>query len=137
MALTFILRIPHGLPAWPSGTVQSVKDVPANQLITITEAPQKQPTNSANVKSPAKYHPTNEHPQLIFFADFDGSGKAQIVEAKSTESALLPVRGRSCSSNAMPVLRERSASFHSFASATLEDISRPQARTSTILPTNL
>ncbi len=69
-----------------------------------------------------KYHPTEEHPQLIFFADFDGSGKTRIVEAKSTDSAMLPVRGRSCSSNAMPTLRDRFETYHSFASAVLEDI---------------
>ena len=80
---------------------------------------------ATNFGNNTKYHPTKEHPQLIFFADFDGSGKTSIVEAKTTESALLPVRGRSCSSNAMPVLAERFESYHSFASAALEEIYSP------------
>ena len=77
---------------------------------------------ASNFGHNTKYHPSPDHPQMIFFHDFDGSGKTRIVEAKSTDSALLPIRGRSCSSNAMPVLRERFDSYHSFASATLEDI---------------
>ena len=69
-----------------------------------------------------KYHPTPEAPQLIFFGDFAGDGISQIVEAKSAVDGLLPTRGRSCSSNAMPFLKERFTSFHSFASATLDQI---------------
>ena len=77
---------------------------------------------ATNYGDNTKYHPSDEHPQLIFFSDFDDSGRTCIVEAKSTDAALLPVRGRSCSSNAMPVLRERFESYDSFAKATLEDI---------------
>ncbi|MCP4192348.1 MAG: hypothetical protein GY768_17180 [Planctomycetaceae bacterium] len=77
---------------------------------------------ASNFGDNIKYHPSHGHPQIIFFNDFDGSGKTRIVEAKSTGTALLPVRGRSCSSNAMPILRERFDSYHSFASATLQDI---------------
>ena len=62
---------------------------------------------------------------MIYFADFDESGKTRIVEAKSTDSAMLPVRGRSCSSNAMPALRDKFETYHSFATATLEEIYSP------------
>ena len=77
---------------------------------------------ATNFGNNTKYHPDDEHPQLIFFADFDRSGKSDIVEAKATSAALLPTRGRSCSSNAMPVLRDRFKTYHSFASAALQDI---------------
>jgi hypothetical protein len=65
-----------------------------------------------------KYHDSAR----IYYGDFDGSGKGQIVEAKVGDGSLLPVRGKSCSQNAMPSLREKFPTFHSFASATLEDI---------------
>ena len=72
-----------------------------------------------------KYHPTEEKPQLCFYGDFDGSGGAQIVEAKTSAAGLLPVRGRSCSSQAMPFLRSKFSTFHAFASASLEEIYPP------------
>jgi hypothetical protein len=76
----------------------------------------------ANFGRNTKYHPSNEHPQYIFYGDFEGTGQTHIVEAKSTGESLLPVRGRSCSSNAMPFLKDRFETYHSFASATLEEI---------------
>ena len=78
-----------------------------------------------------KYHPTVEKPQQIYFGDFDNSGTRRIVEAKKGTSGfgtstdnpgLLPVRGLSCSSNAMPFVREKFPTFHSFAVASLADI---------------
>ncbi len=76
-----------------------------------------------------KYHPSVEKPQQIYFADFDKSGSRRIVEAKQgavakqpDEIALLPVRGLSCSSNAMPFVRKKFPSFHAFAVASLADI---------------
>lgn len=40
-----------------------------------------------------KYHPGFDHPYRIYFADFDGDGHRDIVEAKSKDDHLLPVRG--------------------------------------------
>jgi hypothetical protein len=73
-----------------------------------------------------KYHATEEHPVLIFHGDLDGSGTAQIVEAEYEGDLLFPVRGRSCSSGAMPFIAEKFDSYHSFALASLEDIYTPQ-----------
>ncbi|MCA9148365.1 MAG: VCBS repeat-containing protein [Planctomycetales bacterium] len=72
-----------------------------------------------------KYHPRRDAPQFVFFGDFSGDGNPQIVEAKANGESLLPTRGRSCSSNAMPFLKERFETYHSFASATLEEIYEP------------
>ena len=69
-----------------------------------------------------KYRASPARPAQIFHGDMDGSGRSRIVEAKLAEGLLLPVRGKSCSQNAMPVLRDRFPTFHSFALATLPDI---------------
>ena len=69
-----------------------------------------------------KYSASFEKPELLFYGDLDGSGKAQIVEAKFEGETCLPRRGYSCSTNAMPSLRRRLPTFHSFASRSLEAI---------------
>jgi hypothetical protein len=69
-----------------------------------------------------KYHPTPERPALLYYGDFDGSGKSQLIEAKQTGAGLLPVRGKSCSQDAMPFIREKLPNFHDFAVALLPDI---------------
>lgn len=65
---------------------------------------------------------STEHPQHLFAADFGGVGRIEPVEAKVDDGKLLPVRGRSCSSHAIPFLREKFASYRAFASASLEQI---------------
>lgn len=70
-----------------------------------------------------KYHPSANHPVRLFYGDFDGTGRAQIVEAKErADGQWLPVRGKSCSQNAMPFLRQKFPTFHQFASASLQEI---------------
>jgi len=69
-----------------------------------------------------KYHPTPEKPQLIYYGDFAGDGEQHIVEAKMSGKTILPVRGKSCSTNAMPHLARKFGTFHQFAQASLEDI---------------
>jgi hypothetical protein len=74
-----------------------------------------------------KYHPKPGHPVRVYYGDFDGTGTPQVVEAKVTgEGALLPVRGKSCSQNAMPFLRDKFPKFRQFASATLDQIYTPE-----------
>jgi len=45
-----------------------------------------------------------------------------LVEAHSEGDRLVPVRGRSCSSHAMPFLKQKFGSYASFAQSSLEDI---------------
>ncbi len=74
-----------------------------------------------------KYHPGPGHPARVYYADFDGSGSPQVVEAKEmADGTLLPVRGKSCSQNAMPFLRDKFPKFRQFASATLQQIYTPE-----------
>jgi hypothetical protein len=74
-----------------------------------------------------KYHADREHPATLFAADFGRSGELQLVEAQHKEGKLLPVRGRSCSTSAMPHLLERAPSYTAFASKTLQEIYTPEA----------
>ncbi|MBL8738572.1 MAG: VCBS repeat-containing protein [Planctomycetes bacterium] len=70
----------------------------------------------------SKYKASLEHPARLFFGDFDDDGRRDLIEAKYEGDALLPVRGRSCSSQAMPFLATKFPTYDQFASATLSDI---------------
>lgn len=65
---------------------------------------------------------TPEHPELIYYGDFEGNGRYSIVEAKLEGNTLLPRRGFSCSQQAMPFVRDKMKTFHGFASASLPEI---------------
>ncbi len=69
-----------------------------------------------------KYRASMEKPIYVYFGDYGGTGRMNIVEAKATNGGLLPVRGKSCSSNAMPHLKGRFTTFRQFATASLADI---------------
>jgi hypothetical protein len=70
-----------------------------------------------------KYHPSPGHPQRLFYGDFDESGTAQVVEAKTlADGTVLPMRGKSCSQQAIPMLSKKFPTFHSFASSDLRSI---------------
>jgi hypothetical protein len=69
-----------------------------------------------------KYHASQEHPALLYYGDFDNSGKMQLVEAEYEDHVLFPVRGRSCSTRAMPFLKEKFDSYRDFALADLSQI---------------
>lgn len=68
-----------------------------------------------------KYHATAEHPALLYYGKF-GTDTMQVVEAEFEGKTLFPVRGRSCSTQAMPHLGKKFQTFHSFALADLEEI---------------
>ena len=73
-----------------------------------------------------KYKATPQKPELLFAGDFDESGKIQIVEAKYDGDTLRPRRGLSCSSTAMPFIKNKLPTFHTFASATLGEVYSPE-----------
>ena len=73
-----------------------------------------------------KYAASAEKPVLLYYGDFDGTGRPHLVEAKpGGEDGLLPIRGRSCSSSAMPFLAEKLPTYHDFARADLAQIYTP------------
>ena len=65
----------------------------------------------------SKYHASKEKPYLAYFGDLDGSGVPRFVEACHEGNSLFPVRGKSCSTHAMPSLAKKFSTFHAFASA--------------------
>ena len=66
--------------------------------------------------------PDAAHPAVLFFGDMDDSGRAHLIEAKCKDESMLPVRGRSCSSSAMPVIKRNFGTFRDFALADLPEI---------------
>ncbi len=69
-----------------------------------------------------KYKTSEENPFTIYAHDFDENGRRDIVLSYEKGGKQLPVRGRECSSQQMPVIQERFSTYEAFADATLEDI---------------
>ncbi|MCB1099758.1 MAG: VCBS repeat-containing protein, partial [Verrucomicrobiae bacterium] len=70
----------------------------------------------------SKYHASFDKPVQIFYGDYNDDGKMNLVEAEFENDVLYPIRGKSCSSNAMPHLRDKFQSFRAFATASLDEI---------------
>ncbi len=69
-----------------------------------------------------KYTASFEKPFEVFLNDFDLNGKDDIVLGVHKEGRLLPLRGRECSSQQVPVIKHRYETYREFASADLIDI---------------
>ena len=82
---------------------------------------------AGNFGTNTKYKASIKKPATLFASDFGENGTLQLVEAKFKEGRLLPVRGRSCSTTAMPHLLKRVPTYSSFASKTINEIYTPQA----------
>ncbi|MEM1296746.1 MAG: CRTAC1 family protein, partial [Verrucomicrobiota bacterium] len=77
---------------------------------------------ASNLGTNSQYQASAQSPELIFYGDFDGSGKAHIVEANFENGVCYPRRGLSCSSHAMPIVKKKLQTYHNFASASLSQI---------------
>ncbi|WP_242205230.1 VCBS repeat-containing protein [Aestuariivivens insulae] len=69
-----------------------------------------------------KYKASIEAPFEVFANDFDNNGKFDIVLSYHEKGNLYPLRGRECSSQQMPSIKERFPTYHEFASANLSDV---------------
>ena len=69
-----------------------------------------------------KYHASIKKPTRLFYGDFGNQGNECVVEAEYEDGTLYPVRGRSCSSHAMPFLFDKFKTYKGFAVASLTDI---------------
>lgn len=69
-----------------------------------------------------KYHASPDHPVELYYGDFEGNGTCEIVEAEYEGDSLFPVRGRSCSSRAMPSIAQKFPTFRDFGAALLPEI---------------
>ena len=72
-----------------------------------------------NVGLNNKFHPSERKPLHIFSNDFDANGTLDIVLSKLYQGNLTPVRGKECSTQQMPFLKEKFPSYSEFASSTL------------------
>ena len=59
-------------------------------------------------------------------ADFEGNGRKRLIEAEEEDDTLFPVRGKSCSTKAMPALGKKFSTYKQFALASLDEIYTPQ-----------
>ena len=78
-----------------------------------------------NVGKNTKYHASADHPVRLFYGDFEKDGNLQLVEAEYENGVLFPIRGKSCSTRAMPHLAGKFSTFNAFAKASLSEIYTP------------
>lgn len=81
---------------------------------------------ATNLGRNTQYQASLKLPELIFYGDFDDSGKRHIVEGRFVEENgqvyLFPRRGFRAAMDAMPKLGDRMQTFHGYGSATLQGI---------------
>lgn len=69
-----------------------------------------------------KYQASKKEPFHIYANDFDKTGNLDIVLGYFNEGNLYPLRGRECSSEQMPFIKDKFPSYKKFATATLKDV---------------
>ena len=74
--------------------------------------------NSPNTKFKA----SKKKPFNVFADDFDGNGSCDIVLSKEYKGRLVPTRGKQCSTEQMPFIKEKFPTYNGFANASVEDI---------------
>ncbi|NNK19129.1 MAG: VCBS repeat-containing protein, partial [Maribacter sp.] len=75
-----------------------------------------------NVGYNIKFKANPEKPLKIYANDFDNNGINDVVLSKKYKGEYVPVRGRECSSQQMPFIKEKFGTYSEFANATLVDI---------------
>jgi hypothetical protein len=73
-----------------------------------------------------KFHVSQEAPLDLYSLDFDNKMGLDIVLATRDRGRSLPIRGRECSSQQIPGIKEKFENYHAFASASLEEIYTPE-----------
>lgn len=69
-----------------------------------------------------KYKASPEGPFQVYSEDINGDGKNDIVLGYNQEGKNFPLRGRQCSSEQIPELKEEFPTYNEFAMATLEEV---------------
>jgi len=77
---------------------------------------------AGNLGANNKFHPSREKPLEIYTHDFDENGTYDIVLAKYQNNICYPVRGRQCSSEQMPFIKEKFPTYSEYATADLQSI---------------
>lgn len=69
-----------------------------------------------------KYKAKTNEPFSVHYGDFDENGKNDIVLSYYNYGTQYPLRGRSCSSQQIPEIKKKFATYNEFASSTLQDV---------------
>lgn len=69
-----------------------------------------------------KYKASSEEPFEVFADDFDSNGRKDIVLSYYNFGKLFPVRGKSCSSQQIPSLKNKFENYNSFAVADVSEV---------------
>lgn len=69
-----------------------------------------------------KYKASEEKPFTVMSTDFDDNGTNDIVLSYYQDDKCFPVRGRQCSSQQMPMIKDKFPTYHDFAVATVDQI---------------
>ncbi|WP_282079432.1 VCBS repeat-containing protein [Aquimarina algiphila] len=76
-----------------------------------------------NIGENTKFHPTIDAPLHIYARDFDENKSLDIILSKESKTGLLlPVRGKECSSEQIPKLKDKFKTYSAFANASLSEI---------------
>lgn len=75
-----------------------------------------------NVGLNTKYTATIEKPLKVFASDFDNNKTFDMVLSTKYKGDYVPYRGKECSTDQMPFIREKYPTFDSFARASITDI---------------
>lgn len=70
----------------------------------------------------AKYKATENKPLYIYGHDFDKNGTFDQILSYEYKGNQVPFRGRQCSSEQVPFIKEKFATYEAFANATLHDV---------------
>ncbi|PKA81928.1 VCBS repeat protein [Ulvibacter sp. MAR_2010_11] len=70
----------------------------------------------------AKFKVSDKKEFHIYAYDFDNNGTNDVVLSGTYQGKLVPSRGRECSSQQMPFIKDKFLDYRSFANATLEDV---------------
>ncbi len=73
-----------------------------------------------------KYQASEENPFKVFASDFDNNQTMDVVLSYSQEGTYFPVRGRECSSQQLPHLKEKFPDYNSFAVADVYEVLEPE-----------
>ncbi|NQX93122.1 MAG: VCBS repeat-containing protein, partial [Flavobacteriales bacterium] len=75
-----------------------------------------------NIGDNNKFHVDEEHPLKVYGHDFDGNGTNDVVLSKKYKGNFVPVRGRECSSEQMPFVKEKFKDYESFSEAEIQEV---------------
>jgi len=93
--------------------IMELKDINGDGILDIL---------AGNIGINNKFKATKDEPFIVLASDFDMNGKSDIVLATHFDGKEVPVRGRECSSQQLPYIKDEFPTYEGFAQASLEEI---------------